>query len=70
MPPSAISGTPVPSKSFGHIGNSGNLRNANTGNDTRRADGARADTDLDSVSAVVDESLEQQSPVAMLPPIT
>ena len=44
-------------ESFCHIGNSGNLRDANTGNDTRRADGARADTDLDSVSAVVDESL-------------
>ena len=40
-------------KRFGDVGNGGNLRNTDTGDDTGGADGTRADTDLDGVRAVI-----------------
>ncbi len=51
MPPSAISGTPVPFERLRDIGDGADLRHADTGDDARGADGARADADLHRIRA-------------------
>ena len=55
MPPSAMTGTPLAAPRRVH--DRGQLRNADAGDDPRRADRARADADLDRVGTGIDERL-------------
>ena len=55
MPPSAMSGTPVPARASATLVDGRDLRNADAGDDAGRADRARADADLDGVGAGVNE---------------
>jgi hypothetical protein len=55
MPPSAISGTPVPLQRRGHVVDGHDLRHAHARHDAGGADGARADADLDGVRAGLDQ---------------
>ena len=57
MPPSAIIGTPASLSAAGNVLDRGDLRHTHAGNDTRGADRARADADLDAVGTVVDQRL-------------
>ena len=57
MPPSAMIGMPAAADPFDRELDGGNLRHADTGDDARRADRARADADLDGVRAVVGQCL-------------
>ena len=68
MPPSAITGTSV-FKRVRDVRHRGDLRHADTRDDARGADGARADADLDAVDARFDET-RAASAVATLPPMT
>jgi hypothetical protein len=54
---------------FRDIGDRGNLRHADAGNDTRRADRTGADTDLDAVGTMVSSACAAAA-VAILPPMT
>jgi hypothetical protein len=51
MPPSAISGTPLPGQRGGDVVDGHDLRHADAGHDARGADRARADADLHRVGA-------------------
>ena len=55
MPPSAISGTPLPLQRRGHVVDRGDLRHADAGDDARGADRTRADADLDRIGAGLDQ---------------
>ena len=69
MPPSAITGTSASAQRRGDIGDRGDLRHADAGDDARGADRARADADLDRVRARIDQRA-RASAVTMLPAIT
>ena len=57
MPPSAITGTPWRAAAWRAVVDRRDLRDADAGDDARRADRAGADADLDRVGARVDERL-------------
>ena len=59
MPPSAISGTPVPASASATFGDRGDLRHADARDDARGADRAGTDADLDAVGAGFDERLRR-----------
>ena len=70
MPPSPITGIALAGRDLGAVVDRRHLRHADTGDDARRADRARADADLDRVRARVDQRLAPPRAVAMLPAIT
>ncbi len=59
MPPSAMIGTPGASGFLRALHHGGKLGNADTGDDPRRADRARPDTDLDRIGPGIDQRLRR-----------
>jgi hypothetical protein len=57
MPPSAITGMPCLVGLLGGFHDGGELRHADTGDDARGADRARADADLDRIRTGIDQRL-------------
>ena len=55
MPPSAITGTPARAAGRDRVGDGGELRHADAGDDARGADRRRAHADLDAVGAGLDQ---------------